>query len=60
MASLTTVYLISLVLASMSAIGSTFAGARFITPKTTESAGLQSTEQSELPVSEEVSPPAAE
>ena len=61
MASLTTVYLISLILASMSAIGSTFAGARFTTPKTAEVVEIpESTVQPEVPVSEEVSPPAVE
>lgn len=61
MASLTTVYVISLILAGMSAMGSTFMGARFISPKTVEPAeSPQGIEQTELPVSEEDSPPAAE
>lgn len=61
MASLTTVYLISLILASMSAVGATFAGNRFTSPKTAEVVEIpESTVQPELPVSEEVSPPAAE
>lgn len=61
MASLSTVYVISLILASMSAMGATFMGNRFTTPKTVEPVEIpQSTEQTELPVSEEVAPPAAE
>jgi hypothetical protein len=57
MASLTTVYVISLILASMSAMGSTFLGSKFTAPKTVESVEIpQSTEQTEPPISEEVSP----
>lgn len=65
MASLTTVYLISLVLSSLSAVGSTIMGNRFFpltqtpipeTPSPAESP--QNIEQTEPPVSEEVSPPA--
>jgi hypothetical protein len=61
MASLSTVYVISLILASMSAMGATLAGNRFIPPKTVESAeSPQSIEQTELPVSEEGPPDSEE
>jgi len=58
MASLTTVYLISLVLASISAMGSTFLGSKFTAPKIVETVETpQNIEQTEALVSEEVSPP---
>lgn len=58
MASLTTVYLISLVLSSLSAVGSTIMGNRFFPEIPLPAESPQNIEQTEPPVSEEVSLPA--